>query len=58
MTQISHGWIADERLWLHHVREDVSGGWGGLLEILSLVTLITVSSLAWLGVLAVLIRSV
>jgi hypothetical protein len=58
MSHALQGWIDGERLWLHHVQEDVSVGWGGALEMLSLVTLIAISALGWLGVLVILIRSV
>ncbi len=52
-----HGWIADERFWLHEIVEDLGHGWGGLLEAVSLVTLIAISAMGWLGVLAVLIKA-
>lgn len=58
MTRISQGWIAGERLWLRHVREDVSVGWGGVLEMLSLVTLVAISAIGWLAVVVVLLESV
>ncbi len=58
MTHALQGWIDGERLWFHHVKEDISGGWGGILEMLSLMTLVAVSALGWLGVLVILIRSV
>ena len=57
MSHALQGWIDGERLWLQ-LREDVSVGWGGVLEMLSLVTLIAISALGWLGVLVILIRSV
>jgi hypothetical protein len=52
------GWIAGERLWFHEVFADTRLGWGGLLEVVSLVTLVAVSAMGWLGVVAVLLRSV
>ncbi len=58
MTQVLQSWVAGEQLWLRHVREDASEGWGGVLELLSLVTLVTMCALGWLAVAAVLIRSV
>jgi len=58
MTRVSQGWVAGERLWLHEVRDDVSRGWGGVLEILSLVTLIGTSAIGWLAVIVLLLRSV
>jgi hypothetical protein len=53
----NHGWIADERLWLHEVVEDVGHGWGGLLEMVSLVALLAISAMGWIGVIAVLVKS-
>jgi hypothetical protein len=53
-----HGWIADERIWLHEIVEDLGHGWGGLLEMVSLVTLIAISAMGWLGVLAILIKGI
>jgi hypothetical protein len=58
MTLASEGWVAGERLWLRHVQDDVSLGWGGVLEMLSLVTLVTTSAIGWLAVIALLIWSV
>jgi hypothetical protein len=59
MTRVEHhSWIADERFWLHEIVEDLSHGWGGLLEMVSLVTLIAISAMGWLGVLAVLLKGV
>jgi hypothetical protein len=59
MTHIArHGWIADERFWLHEIAEDLGHGWGGLLEMVSLVTLIAISVMGWLGVLAVIIKAI
>jgi len=52
------GWIAGERLWLHEVFADTGLGWGGLLEVMSLITLVAISAMGWLGVVAVLLRSV
>ena len=52
-----HGWIADERSWLHEIVEDQGHGWGGLLEAVSFVTLIAISAMGWLGVIAVLIKA-
>jgi len=52
------GWIAGERLWFHEVFADTGLGWGGLLEVVSLVTLLAISVMGWLGVVAVLLRSV
>jgi hypothetical protein len=52
------GWIAGERLWLHEVFADTGLGWGGLLEVVSLITLVAISAMGWLGVMAVLLRSV
>jgi hypothetical protein len=52
------GWIAGERLWFHEVFADTGLGWGGLLEVVSLITLVAISAMGWLGVVAVLIRSV
>jgi hypothetical protein len=58
MTGVSAGWIAEERLWLRHVRDDVSLGWGGILEMLSLVTLVATSAVGWVAVIVLLLRSV
>ena len=59
MTHMApHGWIADERFWLHEIVDDLAHGWGGLLELVSLVTLIAISAMGWLGVLAVLIKAI
>ena len=52
------GWIAGERMWLHEVLADTGLGWGGLLEVVSLITLVAISAMGWLGVMAVLLRSV
>ena len=52
------GWIADERLWFHEVFAETRLGWGGLLEVVSLITLVAISAMGWLGVVAVLLRSV
>jgi hypothetical protein len=52
------GWIAGERLWFHEVFADTGLGWGGLLEVMSLITLMAISAMGWLGVVAVLIRSI
>jgi hypothetical protein len=52
------GWIAGERLWFHDVFADTGLGWGGLLEVVSLITLVAISAMGWLGVVAVLLRSV
>jgi hypothetical protein len=58
MTRIAHhGWIADERVWLHEVVDDLGNGWGGLLEAVSLLTLIAISAMGWFGVLAVLLKA-
>jgi hypothetical protein len=51
-------WIAGERLWFHEVFADAGLGWGGLLEVVSLITLVAISAMGWLGVMAVLVRSV
>jgi hypothetical protein len=58
MKRISGGWVAEERLWLRHVRDDVSLGWGGVLEMLSLVTLVATSAIGWIAVIVLLLRSV
>ena len=58
MTHVLEGWVAGERVWLRHVRDDVSEGWGGVLEMLSLLTLITTSVAGWLAVIVLLLRSV
>jgi hypothetical protein len=58
MSQVLQSWVAGERLWFRHVREDASEGWCGVLELLSLVTLVSICALGWLAVAAVLLRSV
>jgi hypothetical protein len=58
MNQVLRRWVDGERLWLRHVGEDASGGWGGVLEMLSLVTLVAISAIGWLAVVVVLIESV
>ncbi len=59
MTEVMpHGWIADERTWLHEVLDDRSHGWMGVLEIVSLVALVGISALGWLGVLGILLKSI
>jgi hypothetical protein len=40
------------------VRDDVSLGWGGVLEMLSLVTLVATSAIGWIAVIVLLLRSV
>jgi hypothetical protein len=45
-------------MWFHEVFADTGLGWGGLLEVMSLITLVAISAMGWLGVVAVLLRSV